>query len=124
MKTPGRTPKHNLGFSLLEMMIAIAILSFGILSLAVVFSQGLLFSQATQMDYIAQKKAEEAVESIFTARDIQETSWPQIQNVSQGGIFLDGPQNLYAPGLNNGLVGTAGDDVTHPDGVITGPGPD
>jgi prepilin-type N-terminal cleavage/methylation domain-containing protein len=112
------------GFSLLETMIAIVILSFGILSLAVVFSQGLLFAQATQMDYIAQKKAEEAVESIFTARDTQETSWLQIQNVGQGGIFLDGPQPLYAPGLNNGLVGTAGDDTTHPDVIITGPGPD
>jgi prepilin-type N-terminal cleavage/methylation domain-containing protein len=112
------------GFSLLETMIAIIILSFGILSLAVVFSEGLLFSQATQMDYIAQKKAEEAVESIFTARDTQETSWLQIQNVAQGGIFLDGPQPLYAPGLNNGLVGTAGDDTTHPDVIISGPGPD
>lgn len=126
MKTPSRILRRDFqsGFSLLETMIAIAILSFGILSLAVVFSQGLLFSQATQMDYVAQKKAEEAVESIFTARDTQETSWPQIQNVAQGGIFLDGPRNLYAPGLNNGLVGTAGDDLTHPDVIITGPGSD
>jgi type II secretory pathway pseudopilin PulG len=119
-----RICKRQAGFSLLETMIAILVLSFGILSLAVVFSEGLLFAQASQMDYIAQKKAEEAVESIFTARDTQETSWSQIQNASQGGIFLDGPQPLYAPGLANGLVGTAGDDTTHPDVVITGPGPD
>jgi len=126
MKKLTRTTKRKSqsGFSLLETMIAIMILSFGILSLAVVFSQGLVFAQATQMDYIAQKKAEQAVESIFTARDTQETSWTQIQNVSQGGIFKDGPQNLFAPGLNNGLVGTAGDDTTHPDVIITGPGPD
>jgi len=124
MKTPTAKRSAQFGFSLLETIIAITILSFGILSLAVVFSEGLLFSQATQMDYVAQKKAEEAIESIFTARDTQETSWIQIQNVSQGGIFLDGPQHLYAPGVNNGLVGTAGDDTAHPDAIITGPGAD
>jgi hypothetical protein len=121
---------HNLrrnnqqGFSLMEAMIAVLVLSFGILSLAAVFAQGLLFSQASQFDYIAQKKSEEAVESIFNARNTQATSWAQIQNVSAGGIFLDGAQPLLAPGLANGLVGTAGDDATHPDSVIVGPGPD
>lgn len=121
---------HNLrrnnqqGFSLMEAMIAVLVLSFGILSLAAVFAQGLLFSQASQFDYIAQKKSEEAVESIFNARNTQATSWAQIQNVSAGGIFLDGAQPLLAPGLVNGLVGTAGDDAAHPDSVIVGPGPD
>jgi type II secretory pathway pseudopilin PulG len=121
---------HNLrrnnqqGFSLMEAMIAVLVLSFGILSLAAVFAQGLLFSQASQFDYIAQKKSEEAVESIFNARNTQATSWAQIQNVSTGGIFLDGARPLLAPGVANGLVGTANDDAAHPDSVIVGPGPD
>jgi hypothetical protein len=121
---------HNLrrnnqqGFSLMEAMIAVLVLSFGILSLAAVFAQGLLFSQASQFDYIAQKKSEEAVESIFNARNTQATSWTQIQNVSAGGIFLDAAQPLLAPGVTNGLVGTANDDAAHPDSVIVGPGPD
>jgi Prokaryotic N-terminal methylation motif len=121
-----RTLRRNnqQGFSLMEAMIAVLVLSFGILSLAAVFAQGLLFSQASQYDYIAQKKSEEAVESIFNARNTQATSWAQIQNVSAGGIFLDGAQPLLAPGLATGLVGTAGDDATHPDSVIVGPGPD
>jgi hypothetical protein len=112
------------GFSLMEAMIAVLVLSFGILSLAAVFAQGLLFSEASQFDYIAQKKSEEAVESIFNARNTQATSWAQIQNVSAGGIFLDGAQPLLAPGVANGLVGTANDDAAHPDSVIVGPGPD
>jgi Prokaryotic N-terminal methylation motif len=112
------------GFSLMEAMIAVLVLSYGILSLAAVFAQGLLFSAASQFDYIAQKKSEEAVESIFNARNTQATSWAQIQNVSAGGIFLDGPQPLLAPGVANGLVGTANDDAAHPDSVIVGPGPD
>jgi len=112
------------GFSLMEAMIAVLVLSFGVLSLAAVFAQGLLFSEASQFDYIAQKKSEEAVESIFNARNTQATSWAQIQNVSTGGIFLDGAQPLLAPGVTNGLVGTANDDAAHPDSVIVGPGPD
>jgi hypothetical protein len=128
-----RHEHHNLrrsnqnGFSLIEAMIAVLVLSFGILSLAAVFAQGLLFSEASQFDYIAQKKSEEAVESIFNARNTQAKSWAQIQNVSApggGGIFLDGPQPLLAPGLADGLVGTANDDAAHPDSVIVGPGPD
>jgi competence protein ComGC len=116
--------KNQKGFSLMEAMIAVLVLSYGILSLAAVFAQGLLFSAASQFDYIAQKKSEEAVESIFNARNTQATSWAQIQNVSAGGIFLDGPQPLLAPGVANGLVGTANDDAAHPDSVIVGPGPD
>jgi hypothetical protein len=127
-----RREHHNLrrnnqkGFSLMEAMIAVLVLSFGILSLAAVFAQGLLFSEASQFDYIAQKKSEEAVESIFNARNTQAKSWAQIQNVSAGagGIFLDGPRPLLAPGLADGLVGTANDDAAHPDSVIVGPGPD
>jgi hypothetical protein len=127
-----RHEHHNLrrnnqkGFSLIEAMIAVIVLSFGILSLAAVFAQGLLFSEASQFDYIAQKKSEEAVESIFNARNTQAKSWAQIQNASAGagGIFLDGPQPLLAPGLADGLVGTANDDAAHPDSVIVGPGPD
>jgi Prokaryotic N-terminal methylation motif len=112
------------GFSLMEAMIAVLVLSFGILSLAAVFAQGLLFSEASQYDYIAQKKSEQAIESIFNARNTQATSWTQIQNVSTGGIFLDGPQPLLGPSLTTGLVGTANDDAAHPDSVIVGPGPD
>jgi hypothetical protein len=116
--------RRQQGFSLMEAMIAVLVLSFGILSLAAVFAQGLLFSQASQYDYIAQKKSEEAVESIFNARNTQATSWAQIQNVSAGGIFMDGARPLLAPGVANGLVGTANDDAAHPDSVIVGPGPD
>jgi hypothetical protein len=126
MKDKSRRLRRNRqkGFSLMEAMIAVLVLSFGILSLAAVFAQGLLFSAASQFDYIAQKKSEEAVESIFNARNTQATSWAQIQNVSTGGIFLDNPQPLLAPGVANGLVGTANDDAAHPDSVIVGPGPD
>jgi prepilin-type N-terminal cleavage/methylation domain-containing protein len=120
--------KQQSGFTLLEAMIAIAILSFGILSLAAVYAQGIQVAAMTQMDYIAEKKAEEAVETIFAARDSKLLLWTNIRNVTGSGgttdgVFLVGPQPLLAAGPD-GLYGTADDLVSTPDVVITGPGPD
>jgi prepilin-type N-terminal cleavage/methylation domain-containing protein len=115
--------KNQAGFTLVETIVAIFILAIGILSIISVATQALKISTVTQYDYIAKKKAEQAIEAIFTARNTQEKSWDQIQNISQGGIFKDGPQSLYAPGVD-GLVGTNNDDILHPDVLTTGPGPD
>jgi prepilin-type N-terminal cleavage/methylation domain-containing protein len=115
--------RNEKGFTLLETMVAAAILSFGILSLASFYSQGLQNSSRIQMQYIANQKAQEALETIFTARDTQLLSFAQINNISQGGVFKDGPQPLLAPGPD-GLVGTADDLTSEPDVIVTGPGPD
>jgi len=116
------------GFTILEAMIAIVILSFGILSLAAVYAQGIQVANMTQLDYIAEKKAEEAVETIFAARDAKLLAWTNIRNVTgsggvNDGVFTVGPQPLLAAGPD-GLYGTADDDTTNPDTVIIGPGPD
>src|SRR3974390_545611 len=87
-----RRMKRQKGFTLLETMIAMAVLSFGILSLVAVFTQGLQTSSGNQIQFIAQAKAQEAMETIFTARDTHILSWAQINNTSKGGVFLDGPQ--------------------------------
>jgi hypothetical protein len=122
------TNRRNRGFTVVEALVSVVVLSFGVLSLAGVYAKGIVFAGMAKWDYIAQKKAEEAVESIFTARDTQLLTWAQIQNVSgvsgsDGGVFLDGPQPLLDPGLD-GLVGTADDNPALPDTVIIGPGPD
>ena len=111
------------GFTLLEIVIAMAVLSFGILALASFYTQGMQASYRSQIQFIAQEKAQEALETIFTARDTQMLSFAQINNVSAGGVFLDGPQPLLAPGPD-GLVGTADDDAAKPDNIVVGPGPD
>jgi prepilin-type N-terminal cleavage/methylation domain-containing protein len=115
-----RAMKKQKGFTLMETMIAMAILSFGLLSLVAVFTQGLKASSVNKIQFIAQQKAQAAMETIFTARDTHLLSWAQINNVSKGGVFLDGPQQLLAPGPD-GLIGTADDDVNHPDSIIVGP---
>ena len=110
------------GFSLLETIVALAVLAFGVLSLAAVLANGIAFMSMTQEDFIAQQKASEAVESVFTARDTKVVSWAQIENTVNGGIFLGGAQPLLDPGPD-GIINTADDDANNPD-VIVGPGPD
>jgi len=113
--------KSQSGFSLLETVMAIAVLSIGVLSLAAVLGAGLAFMNTSQMDFIAQQKAAEAVESIFTARDSGALTWPQIANVADGGIFSAAPSQLLDPGLD-GILGTA--DDAQPVDCIVSPGPD
>lgn len=120
--------KGQTGFTILEAIIAMAILSFGILSLAAVYAQGIQVANMTQLDYIAEKKAEEAVETIFAARDSKALAWTNVRNVTgtggaADGVFLVGAQPLLAAGPD-GLYGTADDDASNPDVVILGPGPD
>ena len=96
-----RTKSTQSGFTLIEAMISILILAFGILSLAVVYAQGIQITAMTQMNYIAEKKAEQAMETIFAARDSHILQWTNIRNVTGGGgatdgVFVVGPTALVA----------------------------
>src|SRR6516162_6771436 len=118
-----RSNKRERGFTLIETMIAMVILSFGILSVAAVYTQAIQASNSNQMSFIAQQKAQEAMETIFTARDSGTLTFTNIANVSQGGLFLDGPQPLCDAGPD-GVLGTADDNCNIPNVIVTGPGPD
>jgi len=115
--------KRQSGFTLVETVVAMAVLSFGVLALSAIYTQGLKASAQTQIQFIAQQKAQEALETLFTARDTKLLTWAQINNVSKGGVFKDGPQPLLAPGPD-GLLGTADDDASNPNSIVIGPGPD
>lgn len=110
------------GFTLVETMVALAVLGIGLVALAAMLASSIAYMNSSQADFIAQQKASEAIESIFTARDTQAITFSQIQNVAQGGIFQDGAQNLVDPGPD-GVVDTADDLVNSPDTIIK-PGPD
>src|SRR5277367_3711950 len=118
-----KTKRKQTGFTLVETIVAMAVLSFGVLSLSAIYPQGLKASAQTQIQFIAQQKAQEALETLFTARDTKLLTWAQIANVSHGGVFKDGPQPLLAPGPD-GLVGTADDDASNPNSIVVGPGAD
>ena len=95
------------GFGLLEAVIAAVILVVGLVSLAGLFGHSLTFLQYTREDLIAKQKAREALEAVYTARNDATIGFVGIQNVSNGGIFLDGFQPLFLAGPN-GIVGTQG----------------
>jgi type II secretory pathway pseudopilin PulG len=127
--TPCDVEKRDseLGFSLLEVVIASVILMVGLLSLLAVFSTALASTQSSQQDQIARQKAKEGLESVFTARTTGQISFDTIKNDVNGGIYQTGFQPLQAAGPD-GLVGTT-DDIAAPlcpGGVecVRLPGPD
>jgi prepilin-type N-terminal cleavage/methylation domain-containing protein len=100
------------GFTIIETMIAIAIMGIGILALIASFGAAMGATRFAQEDLIARQKALEAMESIYTARNTQQVSFSQIGNISSGGIFTSGATQLLYAGPD-GLVNTA-DDTTFP----------
>lgn len=117
-----KSRRSSAGFTLIETIVAVMIMAVGILSLAAMLARSLSFMSVSKYDFIAQQKAAEAIESIFTARDTSQLSWTNINNASVGGIFLDGPTPMCDPGPD-GIVGTADDNCLIPDAIIM-PGPD
>ena len=123
MKSLRNRSRRRNGFTLIEAMLSIVVLAIGVLSLVAVYAQGIFLASLSQYDYVAEKKAEQAVEAIFTARDIKQLTWASIQNVSNNGVFLDGPQSILVPGTD-GLVGTTTDTGSLDEYITIGPGPD
>jgi type II secretory pathway pseudopilin PulG len=123
----GKTNRTENGFSLIETMLATVILMGGMLGLAAVFTQGVVLMSVSQTDVIAKQKAMAAIESVFTARDTRVLTWAQVRNAANGGIFLDGPQPLYAECTtnppNDGMANTADDSACPADSIVN-PGPD
>ena len=123
-----QTRNGEAGFSLIETMIAMAILAAGLLSLAGVFVMGLSQLSAGSASLIAREKAREAVESVHTARDTKTIPWCRIRNYgtptgcpnSAAGIFLTGALPLRVPDAI-GLVNTS---TTGDLEVSIGPGVD
>jgi hypothetical protein len=101
------------GISLIETAIALGVLSVGVLGAAAVFTQGLERTKSSPADLVATQKAQEAIESVFAARD-SNLDWAKLRNVTGtgpvDGIFLVGPQAIKDPG-QDGIVNTADDGL-------------
>ncbi|MGO9405207.1 MAG: prepilin-type N-terminal cleavage/methylation domain-containing protein [Terriglobales bacterium] len=117
-----RSGPQQRGFTLIETMIAIVVLMIGVLTIVAVFATAIASTQNAQQNLIARQKAEETLESIFTARNTQQINFSQIANISSGGIFTDGPAQLFAAGPD-GLVNTA-DDIPFPANGVCPAGPE
>lgn len=116
------------GFSILEVLFSIVVLTIGMVSMLAMFSVAMCSTNSAQEDMIAKQEAAATLESIFTARNTSQITWDQIQNVANGGIFLDNAQPVLDPG-KDGLDGTADDENDNPDcpgpsQCLVLPGPD
>jgi type IV pilus modification protein PilV len=120
------------GFSLLEVVISMAVLTVGLVALLGVFGLAMASTQSSQQDMIAKQLANEALESIITARNTSQMTWDDIQNTgstncpvtgaSSCGIFLAGTQSMNNAGAD-GLYGTT-DDAAAGAEVLREPGTD
>jgi hypothetical protein len=115
---------RQMGFGLIEAMIAAIVLIVGLAALGGLFAQSLTNLQFTREDLIAKQKAREALESVYSARNDATIGFAGIQNTNNGGIFLTGFQPLFLAGPN-GIVGTTGQSsildrqvLPGPDGII------
>lgn len=117
---------RDAGFSLVEVMVSMLLLTGALLGLGQVFLLGMAHASTSSSNLIAREKAREAIESVHTARDTRTLTWNQIRNVTArmcegvtepagwddtGGTFIDGPQanGLHLAG-DDGLVNTPGDE--------------
>ncbi|HZR63698.1 MAG TPA: type IV pilus modification protein PilV [Terriglobales bacterium] len=111
------------GFTLIEVLISMFILTIGLLSLLGVFGLAVSATMTSEEDGIAKQLAQDAFESIYTARDSANLQWTDIENAgANGGIFLTGFQPIYNSG-NDAIYGTADDSAAGAQ-TLTLPGPD
>jgi len=119
---------HEGGFSLIEVMFSMAIMTIGLVSLLGVMGLAMASTATSEQSAIAKRLANEALESILTARETAQVQWSNIANgtcaVGTGcttGIFLAPAQNIYCAGAD-GIVGTSDDAACGPM-VLDQPGP-
>ncbi len=114
--------KAQRGFTMIEVMIATAIMAIGMLAVIASFATAIRATADAQEDLIARHKALDAMESIYTARNSQQLPFSSINNVAAGGIFVAGALPLLCAGPD-GIVGTADDtNCTAPDTGAACPG--
>lgn len=124
--------RRERGFSLIEVMISMAILTTGLVSLLGVFGLAMASTQTSQNAMIAKQLANEYYESIITARNTTQITWDDIQNngsptcpitgASTCGIFLNGLEQIYNAGAD-GIYGTS-DDAASGEQTLQDPGSD
>jgi prepilin-type N-terminal cleavage/methylation domain-containing protein len=115
MRTPNESQQ---GFTLIETMIAIMVLTVGAVGMASVFLYGMNSATSSPNELIATQKANEALESVIAARDAHTLTWNQLRNTSNDGIFQVGAKAMNTSGkdgiLNTGDQGETLESVRLP----------
>lgn len=120
-----RATRGQQGFTLMEVLISMFVLTVGLVSMLGVFATAMAATQTAQQDMVAKQLAQQAMETIYTARETTNLTWDEIQNVAGAGspgIFRTGLQPLKQPGTD-GIYGSINDGASYPL-TTTLPGPD
>ena len=120
-----RRNQRQQGFTLLEVLISMFVLTVGLVSMLGVFATAMAATQSAQQDMIAKQLAQQAMETIYTARETANITWDEIQNVGgvgSPGIFRTGLQPIKQVGTD-GIIDTMNDGSSAPQ-TMTLPGPD
>ncbi len=120
-----RLNRRQQGFTLLEVLISMFVLTVGLVSMLGVFATAMAATQTAQQDMIAKQLAQQAMETIYTARETANITWDQIQNIGGAGspgIFRTGLQPIKQVGTD-GIMDTINDGSSAPQ-TMTLPGPD
>jgi prepilin-type N-terminal cleavage/methylation domain-containing protein len=115
-----RLNRGEQGFTLLEVLISMVVLTIGLLSMLGVFGLAMASTQTSQQNAIAKQLANEAMEGILTARETASVTWNQIQNTGAGGIFVGGFVPVDCAGAD-GIIGTVDDAACGPQ-ILEQPG--
>jgi len=116
-------PTAEAGFTYVDVLIAIGILLTGIVALLSAMTAAVVTSGRGQQQLIAKQFATSTMESIFSARDINNPNIPNFAAIANDtslgpprGLFLTGVQPIYNSTGRDGIIGTA-DDGWGPDGI-------
>jgi hypothetical protein len=106
------------GFTYIDVMMAIGVMTIGMLGLLMTMTTAMVATSQGQYEVVAKQFATSTMESIFSARDINNpniTSFAAIANQANGGIFVNGYNPVYV--LNTNAAGQVV-PATGPDGIM------
>lgn len=114
-----RNKDNQNGFTYIEVIIAILIMTIGILSLLSAITYAVLRERESEQRNTARQLTNAAMESIFAIRDLQQVvgattaidNWNAVANVgaTPQGIFLTGYNTIRKDSGKDGIEGTADD---------------
>lgn len=114
-KLQNKAERNELGFSYIDVIIAIVILMIGILGATGALVANLLRSYESEKQVVAKQLALSTIESIFSARDIAKKGsiegWDSVGNVGklEKGVFLNDWRPIREDIGWDGVAGTADD---------------
>ena len=128
-----RTNAAQSGFSLIEVMISMVVLTTGLVSLLGVFGLAMAATQTSQQDMIAKQLADEQYESIVTARNTTQINWDRSTTLAPqtvpsaapplAAFFWSEPKHS-TPRDRTDMYGTADDVTSGLRQTLVDPGPD